>query len=247
MRDVLLINPNTSASVTRLMGGVMVPLLDHGVDLVPVTARFGASYIASEAAYAVAAHAVLDAWAAAVASGRRFDAVVIGCFGDPGVAALRELAGVPVMGLAEAALREAAALGPHAIVTGGAAWRVMLERFAAANGLSDGLAGIHVVERSGVELMAMPDGGAGALLGALREAAAPPVAAVVIGGAALGGIAQRVASQVAVPLIDSVQAGARWVNTVLAAAAGAPAAVRDGGVRWSGLSTSLASVLSPTG
>lgn len=247
MPDVLLVNPNTSASVTRLMAGVMAPLLAEGVVLVPVTARFGASYIASEAAYAVAAHAVLDAWATAVATGRRFDAVVIGCFGDPGVAALREVAGVPVMGLAEAALREAAAFGPHAIVTGGATWRVMLERFAAANGLSAGLAGIHVVERSGVELMAMPDGGAGELLGALREAAVPPVAAVVIGGAALGGIAQRVATQVAVPVIDSVQAGARWVNAVLAEAADGPAAVRDGGVRWSGLSASLASALSPPG
>ena len=30
-----------------------------------VTARFGAPYIASEASYAVAQHAVLDAWAAA--------------------------------------------------------------------------------------------------------------------------------------------------------------------------------------
>jgi Asp/Glu/hydantoin racemase len=130
---LLLINPNTSTSVTDLMAGVMRPLLGENVELVTVTARFGASYIASETAYAIAAHAVLDAWAAFVAGGGRCDAICIGCFGDPGVAALREAAGVPVMGLAEAALREAAARGLHGIVTGGAAWRPMLERFAAAN------------------------------------------------------------------------------------------------------------------
>jgi Asp/Glu/hydantoin racemase len=242
MPTLLLINPNTSASVTGLMADVMRPLLGPGVDLVPATARLGASYIASEAAYAVAAHAALDAWATFRADGGRCDAVVVGCFGDPGVAALREVAGVPVAGLAEAALREAAVHGPHAIVTGGAAWRPMLERFALANGLAECLAGIHVVDRSGVELMAMPDGGAAELLDALRTAAAPPVRAVVIGGAALGGIAQRVAPRVGVPVIDSVQAGARWAVGALAAPS-ARAACLDAGVRWSGVSEALAAAM----
>ena len=246
MRTLLLINPNTSASVTALMADVMRPLLGEGVELAAVTARFGASYIASEAAYAVAGHAALDAWASHRHAGGRCDAVLVGCFGDPGVAALREVAGVPVTGLAEAALREAGAHGAHAIVTGGLAWRPMLGRFAAANGLAAGLAGIHVVERSGVELMAMPDGGAAELLGALRAAAVPPVRAIVIGGAALGGIAQRVAAQVDVPVIDSVQAGARWAAAALRAGSPTPASI-DAAVRWSGVSPALAEAMAGTG
>jgi Asp/Glu/hydantoin racemase len=246
MRTVLLINPNTSESVTRLMAAVTAPLLGEGVELATATARIGASYIASEVAYAIAAHAVLDAWASFVARGGRCDAVIVGCFGDPGVAALREVAGVPVIGLAEAALREAAVHGPHAIVTGGAAWRPMLERFATAHGLAEGLAAIHVVERSGVELMGQPDGGAAEILGALAAAAVPPVRAVVIGGAALGGIAQRVASGVPVAVIDSVQAGARAAAVALQAPAASPAA-RDAGARWSGLSPALAAALSAGG
>ncbi|MFM1989107.1 MAG: hypothetical protein RJA99_2064 [Pseudomonadota bacterium] len=237
-KTLLLINPNTSSSVTELMAGVMRPMLGDDVELVPVTARFGASYIASETAYAIAGHAVLDAWAAFVDGGGRCDAICIGCFGDPGVAALRELAGVPVMGLAEAALVEAAARGVHAIVTGGAAWKPMLERFAAANGLQTGLQGIHVVEKSGVELMNLPDGGAAEILGALQAAIAPGTAALVIGGAALGGIAQRVAPQVPVAVIDSVQAGARWAVSTLREGARVEVS-RDAGVRWSGLSAEL--------
>jgi len=262
VKTLLLINPNTSEPVTRLMADVMRPLLGDGVVLEAVTARFGASYISSEIAYAVAAHAALDAWAAHCAAGGRCDAVLVGCFGDPGVGALRELAGVPVAGLAEAALREAATHGPHAIVTGGAAWKPMLERFAAAQGLAAALCGVHVVERSGAELMAQPDGGAAELLGALRAAADGGARALVIGGAALGGIAQRVAPQLPVPVVDSVQAGARWARAVLASpgaggasppasAASAQAAsppdspaVRDAGVRWTGLSPELATALS---
>jgi Asp/Glu/hydantoin racemase len=239
MKTLLLINPNTSAAVTALMTSVIRPMLGEGIRLVPVTARFGASYIASEAAYAIAGHAVLDAWAAFVADGERCDAVCVGCFGDPGVAALRELAGVPVIGLAEAALLEAAARGGYAIVTGGAAWKPMLERFAAANALQAGLQGIHIVAKSGVALMGQPDGGAAEILAALRAAIAPDTAALVIGGAALGGIAQRVAPQLPVAVIDSVQAGARWAIATLSAAPRTVVSL-DAGVHWSGVSGELA-------
>ena len=243
MATVLLINPNTSDTVTRRMADSIAPVLPAGATLVHRTARFGAAYIASETAYAIAAHAVLDAWAAHMASGADCDLVIVGCFGDPGVAALRELAGVPVIGLAEAALREAAAHGPHAIVTGGAAWKPMLERFAAAQDLAQGLQGIHIVERSGVALMAQPDGGAAEILQALLTAAQPSVRALIIGGAALAGIAQRVASQVPVPVIDSVQAGARWAADRLAQGLPPVQAQRDRAVTWAGVSEALLGAL----
>jgi Asp/Glu/hydantoin racemase len=63
MPSVLLINPNTSTAVTHLLESVVRPLLDPAIELVAVSARFGASYIASEAAYAIAAHAALGDFA----------------------------------------------------------------------------------------------------------------------------------------------------------------------------------------
>ena len=62
MKRVLVINPNTSASVTAQVltecRHVQGQTIWDGV-----TARLGAPYIASEVAYALAAHAVLDAYA----------------------------------------------------------------------------------------------------------------------------------------------------------------------------------------
>jgi len=49
---------------------------------------------------AIAAHGVLDAFASATADGTRFDAVVVACFGDPGIDALKELTSVPVLSFA---------------------------------------------------------------------------------------------------------------------------------------------------
>jgi len=119
MPKLLVINPNTSSSVSGLLQQHLQLQLAGAVDVNTVTARFGAPYIASEATYAVAQHAVLDAWATAHAHGERPDAVLIGCFGDPGLFAMRDGAGVPVGGLAEAAFTAAARHGRFAIVTGG--------------------------------------------------------------------------------------------------------------------------------
>jgi Asp/Glu/hydantoin racemase len=243
MPSVLLINPNTSTAVTHLLESVVRPLLDPAIELVAVSARFGASYIASEAAYAIAAHAALDAWAMHRAEGGRCDLVLVGCFGDPGVAALRELSGVPVVGLAEAALREAATHGPHAIVTGGAAWRPMLARFAAANRLDRDLREIRVIPRSGAEMMADPDTADRELLSALQATADAGARAVVLGGAALGGFAARIASGVPIPVIDSVQAGARAAMSALRSPTGAAPSI-DRGVSWAGLTPALEAALS---
>jgi len=210
---VLVVNPNTSASVTQLLHEQVQRETGAEWRVRAVTARFGARYIADEAGYAVAAHATLDAWAAALAApGPAPDAVLVGCFGDPGLLALRESSPAPVSGLAEAAFIEAARHGRFAVVTGGARWAPMLQRLAQALGFGEALAGIHTVLPSGAQLLADPAAARTLLTEACRAAATRFHAdAVILGGAALTGFAAHVAPRLDRPLIDSVQAGARWV------------------------------------
>ena len=216
---LLLINPNTSAHVTDLLARHAAAQAPAGATLHAVTAPFGAAYIASEAAAATAAQAVPAAWAAHLARHGRPHAVLVACFGDPGVAALRAITTVPVLGLAEVAMREADALaqaapgGRYAIVTGGAAWGPMLETLADRLDLRQRLAGVVTVERTGAELLADPVAAEALLLGACRDALAlGGVQAIVIGGAALADLAAPLAPQLPVPLIDNVRAGlsAAW-------------------------------------
>lgn len=226
---VLLINPNTRADLTAELLLQMRPHLQGtGVSVMGQTAPFGEAYIASEQSYVVAAHAVLDAWHAHVIEHGRPLAVLVACFGDPAVWALREVAGVPVTGLAEAAMREALALGPFAIVTGGHAWGPMLDRLARCLKLAgtEGLQRVHTVQATGGELAAQPEAGA-ALLGqacaqvlADCEAAQRPVRSVIVGGAALGAWAERLRPQPACPVIDNVAAGGRWLRAQADAALG---------------------------
>jgi Asp/Glu/hydantoin racemase len=242
MKRLLVINPNTSASVSALLQQHLRRQLDGTLEVHTLTARFGAPYIASEATYAVAQHAVLDAWASAHAHGERPDAVLIGCFGDPGLFALRDGAGVPVGGLAEAAFAAAARHGRFAIVTGGERWGPMLDRLASSLGFAASLAGIHTVTPSGAQLAQDPVGARSLLAEACREAATRFQAqAVILGGAGLAGMAGDIAASVPVPLIDSVSAGGEWARE--AVRSGAPAAMPSGfGVAWQNVSWELESL-----
>jgi allantoin racemase len=211
MRHLLVINPNTSDSVTALLRTHIVQVCEPDVVVHMGTARFGARYIASEASYAIAAHATLDTWAAwAAQGGPTPDAVLIGCFGDPGLLALRECSPAPVTGLAEASFTEAANYGRFAIVTGGVAWGPMLQRLAHSLGYGEHLVHIHTVAATGAELAADPVAAHALLTQACRTVAEQhAVQAVVLGGAGLVGMAAKIQSAVPIPVIDSVLAGAR--------------------------------------
>ncbi|MDM0107482.1 aspartate/glutamate racemase family protein [Variovorax sp. J22R24] len=242
MACLLVINPNTSASVSELLQRHLQAQAGEALQVQAVTARFGAPYIACEASYAVAQHATLDAWAATHAHGERPDAVLIGCFGDPGLFALRAGVGVPVSGLAEAAFLSAAKHGRFAIVTGGAPWRPMLERLAWSLGYSASLAGIHTVAPTGAQLAADPQGARKLLAQACREAALRfDAQAVILGGAGLAGMAADIADSVPVPLVDSVSAGAAWALDAIRSATPHPS-TRAFGVAWQNVSWELESL-----
>lgn len=239
MRKLLVINPNTSESVSALLHAHAMRLAGASAQVHTVTARFGAPYIACEASYAVAGHALLDAWAAATAEGQTpVDAVLIGCFGDPGLLALRETSRAPVTGLAEAAFVEAARYGPFGVVTGGARWKPMLTRLAQNLGFASSLAGIHTVAPSGAQLAADPAGAIALLAQAVREITQSTGArAVIIGGAGLAGMAAKLQALVDVPLIDSVAAG---VRQALRPSANAPSGASGRfDVAWQNLSDEL--------
>ncbi len=211
MPRLLIINPNTSESVTALLQQHLQAAVGDALTVHGITARFGAAYIADEASYAVANHAVLDSWALAQAQALDPAAVLVGCFGDPGLFALRDSARVPVTGLAEVAFAAAAWHGQFAVVTGGNRWRPMLSRLATALGHGSTLAGIHTVAATGAELAADPVRARRLLADACCEAAERFHAkAVVLGGAALAGMAADIADSVPVPLIDSIGAAAAW-------------------------------------
>lgn len=207
-RHFLLINPNTNELTTQRLKDSLLPRLPEGVRLDIRTASFGARYIACEASHAVAGHACLNAWAEHRASNSEpLDGVLIGCFGDPGLFALREVSGCGVTGLAEASFIQAASHGPFAIVTGGERWKPMLHRLAQSLGYGELLRHVETVVPSGAALQADPDMAIQCLSQACQQAEQAGVKAIILGGAGLAGYAQLLKEATRLPLIDSAHAG----------------------------------------
>jgi allantoin racemase len=244
MRHLLLINPNTSTATTQRLAQTLQPLLPAQAHLALRTATSGARYIACEASHALASAAVLQTWAEYLAdSAEPPQGVLIGCFGDPGLFALRESSASPVTGLAEASFIEAARLGPFAVVTGGERWKPMLHRLALALGFSDVLRHIETVVPTGAQMQADPTLALHHLRQACQAAAQPGVRSIIIGGAGLAGYAQALQAQVDLPLIDSVQAGLR---VLMEGSAPAPQRQTDGFVaEWATVTPQIARLAAP--
>lgn len=208
---LLLLNGNTDSALTTTLAGKAGTALARmgvtGVEVVPATARFGARYISTRATATIAGHAVLDALAERIgrANPDGFDAVAIGCFGDPGLDAAKELCPVPVTGMAEASLAVAMRWAPRiAFLTGGDAWVPMLEEFCLLRGFGRDRVIVRSVKPTGDMIARDPDGALALLAESAGQAVEAGAGAVVLGGAGLAGLAALLAPALPVPVLDSL-------------------------------------------
>ena len=202
-----LVNPNTSTAITGVMVEIAAETAGARAGVLGHTATFGATLITEPSALAVAAEAV-----AALAPALRYaDAVIIAAFGDPGLDALRAALDVPVTGIAEAGMAEAAeGARRFAVVTttprlcdriAETAWRYGHRRFA----------GTWTTPGDPAALTADPAALEAALAAAVEQAVREGgVDAVVIGGGPLTVAARVLAATARVPLIEPVPAAVRY-------------------------------------
>jgi Asp/Glu/hydantoin racemase len=100
----------------------------------------------------------------------------------------------------------------------------MLERFAAMLGYADRLAAVRVVSLTGGQIAANRDGAiemlARACVAAVDEDGADEV---ILGGAALAGLAERIQPRVWAPVLDSVIVGAQRAASLVRSPGAMPA------------------------
>ncbi|MFF6773387.1 aspartate/glutamate racemase family protein [Streptomyces sp. NPDC012637] len=214
---MVLVNPNTSAATTRMMTEIARrALAGTGLRVRGVTVAEGPPVLTDPAALRSAAPHVVTAARAAVASGD-CAAVIVAAFGDPGLDSARSLP-VPVVGIGEAALAEAAAGGRR---FGIATTTPLLADAIAAHvdrlGLTSAYAGARFTAGDPQQLAARPEPLLAALTAAARACVARDGAeAVVIGGGPLGEAAEALRTRLPVPVVAPVPAACRRVTQLLA-------------------------------
>jgi Asp/Glu/hydantoin racemase len=202
---LLLVNPNTNAGTTAVMTAIAQRAAPPGVTIEGATAATGAPLILDPTMLATAAGAVQALLAGTDLA--PFGGVIVAAFGDPGLEAIRAGAPVPVTGIAEAAMAEAAGHGRFAVVTTTPLLAEAIGARAAAYGHAAAFAGTWLTDGDAGALMAEPAGLKAALEGAIRRALDESAAdAVIIGGGPLAAAAAALRPRLAVPIIEPVPA-----------------------------------------
>lgn len=201
---LLVMNPNISESVTRLIGEEARRAASPGTEITLLTARFGVEYIEGELEAAIGAYASLIQIEEQLGD---HDAIVMAAFGDPGLGALREAFDRPVVGLTEAALMRAGELAQRfsiiAISPRISAWyRAVVERY----GYGARLASIRALDAPLGDVAGIQQEHAARLSALTREVVEKDGAqAVIVAGAPLAGLARRITG-LPVPLVDPIAA-----------------------------------------
>src|SRR5579863_5596139 len=124
---IKIINPNTTASFTELSLKSGRAAAGPGTQILAAHPLTGTQSVECHVDEAVATLGIIEAVRAGEAEG--IDGYVIARFGDTGLAAAKEVAGAPVVGMTEAALYTAALIAPtFAIVTLPTRTRIFAER-----------------------------------------------------------------------------------------------------------------------
>ena len=212
--QILLLNPNTSTGVTDRMLAAAKRIASPATEIVARTAPRGVPYIATRAEALIGGAIALEMMAE---HGKAADAVIVGAFGDPGLGGLRELAAVPVIGLAEAAMLTACMLGRRfSIVTFAQALGPWYEECVDYHGLTSRLAAIRFLTTPFRDVTNVQDELGDAIIEiANRSVAEDNADVVILAGAPLAGFAETIRNRVPVPLVDGVAAAVRQAETLV--------------------------------
>lgn len=201
--------------MTELMAVSARSVVDPATEVLAVTNATGPASIESHYDEAMAVPGLLSEIAAAEAAG--IDGFVIGCFGDPGLDAARELASGPVVGIAEAGFHLASMLGrTFSVVTTLARTIGNTQHLVRRYGFEHHCRSIYACEIPVLELDDPNSGARKIVIDYCRRAVETDAAdTIVLGCAGMTDFCAEVSEQVGVPIIDGVTAGVTLVESMI--------------------------------
>jgi allantoin racemase len=208
---ILVVNPNTTASMTQTIGAAARAVAAPGTEIIAVTSSMGPASIEGfyDEAFAVPGliRALLEAPDA--------DAGIIACFDDTGLDAARSVARFPVVGICEAALVTAGQLAKRiAIVTTLPRSIVPLEELVRRYGFAD-RALVTACNVAVLDLEKLDSDAAEKLDAEIALALDKGAEAIVLGCAGMADLALTLSQRFGIPVIDGVAAAVKQAEALV--------------------------------
>jgi allantoin racemase len=213
---LLLINPNTSAAMTEGMVTSARAVAAADTQISGCQPSFGPASIEGHFDEVFGAAGVAEQLR--LARPDAYDAVVIACFGDPGLDAARELTSAPVLGIAEAAFHAASFVATgFSVVTTMTRTCGIAERLVQRYGFERSCRGIHgtdipvlALEHCSEDTIAQIEAAASRALAHDRSGA------IVLGCGGMAALCRTLQQRLGVPVVDGVSAAVKFAEALVA-------------------------------
>ncbi|MFP5021666.1 aspartate/glutamate racemase family protein [Pseudonocardia phyllosphaerae] len=205
---ILVVNVNTTASVTEAIVASARAVAAPGTEIVGITPEFGAESVEGNLESYLAAVGMADAVSRLLRAGEPFDAVVQAGYGEHGREALQELLDVPVVDITEAAAATAMYLGHRysVVTTLDRTVPLIADRLLLA-GLDRRCASVRASGLAVLELEQEPQRAVAAIVEQARLAIDEDRAEVIcLGCGGMAGLEDHVRAETGVPVVDGVPA-----------------------------------------
>ncbi len=211
---LLLVNPNTTPSMTEKMRAAADGVVGERTEIVAVTASYGPESIEGYYDEAFAVPAMIEA----VREHPDATGVVIGCFDDTGVDAARCVSSAPVIGICQAALQMASIVsGSFSVVTTLSRSVPAIEHLVRRYGYAHLCRGVRA---SDIPVLALEDATSGArdrLRSEMRRALDEDgCESIVLGCAGMADLARVLSEELSVPVLEGVTAAVKVVEGLAA-------------------------------
>ncbi|MER7196287.1 Asp/Glu/hydantoin racemase [Streptomyces sp. CB01635] len=202
---ILVVNVNTTASMTESIGAQAAAVASPGTEIVPLTPSFGAESVEGNYESYLAAVAVMEAVRSYPHS---FDAVIQAGYGEHGREGLQELLDVPVVDITEAAASTAQFLGHrYSVVTTLDRTVPLIEDRLKLAGLADRCASVRASGMAVLDLESDAEAAVEAIVEQAAQAVERDKAEVIcLGCGGMAGLTERVVERTGVPVVDGVAA-----------------------------------------
>ncbi|QGY41907.1 hypothetical protein GM415_17850 [Pseudodesulfovibrio cashew] len=211
---ILIINPNSSAPMTRSIEETARRVCSSGTDITAACPPDSPLSIEGHSDGALAAYHMLRL----TDQSDPADGYVVACFDDTGVDALRERLAGPVLGIGEAAMHAATMLACRfSVLTTLERSVPIIEDNAARYGLGIRCRGVHA---SDLPVLALEESGDDSAFSIIREAATRILKkdrsdALVLGCGGMTHFAERLGNELGVPVVDGVSTAVRFVESLI--------------------------------
>jgi allantoin racemase len=212
---ILVVNPNTSKHMTYMIERSAKMVASKDVEIIVKNPETGPEAIESFMDENVSTINVIKEVIRPTLG--KVDAVVIACFDDPGMYALREILDIPVLGIGESSILTSLILGwKFSILAVSEKAIPLMENMLYRYGLEKRLASIESMKLSVVDVDKMSEEEVlKPLIKAGEQARMKGAEVLILGCAGLVGYDEKLSKKINLPVIDPVKAGVKLAESIL--------------------------------